>query len=171
MQGTIHQALVDRGDQVDLVGRLGGHGCPFGDFEDAVVVFLDRIAVQVTDVVPDLGVCGNDVGRVATRGNHVVDAGAGLDVLAHQVDAVVHQLDGVEGAAAVPGVAGAVGRLAEELHGEAVHGPARLVAGVGLGAGMPVDGDVEIVEKTVAGHVHLAHHGLLRRRTVKADGS
>ncbi len=98
-----------------------------------------------------------------------MDARLGPDVLAHHVHAVVHQLDGVQRAATVPRVGGAVRRLPEELDGEVVHGAARLVAHPGLQAGVPIERGVEVVEHAGLGHVDLADHRLLRRRAVQTN--
>jgi hypothetical protein len=101
-----------------------------------------------------------------------VDAGVLLDVLAQVVDADVHQHRAVERAAAVVGVARAVGGDAVEVHLERVH---REAAAVGPDAvdvgGVPGDRGVEVVEGAGAGHVGLAGQRLLGRAAVVAHGA
>jgi hypothetical protein len=100
-----------------------------------------------------------------------VDSRSELDVLAHQVDAVVHQLDGVQGAPAVPRIVGAVGRLTEELHCKVVHGLARSVDDRIRVVGVPVHRGVQVVEEASVGHVDLAHQCFFGRGAVEPNSA
>ena len=90
-------------------------------------------------------------------------------MLTHQVGAVVHQLDRVQGAASLPGAGRGVGRLPEKLHGEIVHGQRALVAHLGLPARMPFENCVQPVKHARLGHVDLADPGLLCRSAEKFE--
>ena len=90
-------------------------------------------------------------------------------MLAHHVGRVGHHLHGVQGAPPVPGIQGAVRRLAVELDDEVVERLSAVVEHPSLGARVPVEGGVEAVEDAVAGHVGLPHQRLLGRRAEELD--
>ncbi len=95
---------MDAGDQRHPVVGARSQRRALGDLEDPAVVLVDLLAIGLAHVVPHLRVLRHHVGRTSAGGDHVVDAGLGSDVLAHQVHAVVHQLDGVQSAPPVPWV-------------------------------------------------------------------
>ena len=70
--------------------------------------------VQLAQVVPDGGVLWNDVRLIPSVGDHVVGALGESQVLAPEIPGDIHQLDGVECAAAPPGCAGRMRRLSLE---------------------------------------------------------
>ena len=75
---------------------------------------LDVLVVGLAEVVPDARVRRHDVRLIAAVGDHVVRALLQPQVLAAEVPADVHQLDGVERGAAAPRRAGRVRALALE---------------------------------------------------------
>jgi hypothetical protein len=104
-------------------------------------------------------------------GNDVVNAGGFDRVLAQEVDADIHQLDGIERRATSlrirRSVRGAtLEAVLDVVHGEAASCPHRVHRG-----GVPGDGQVEIVENAVASHEHLAVAGLFGGAAVIANGS
>ena len=72
------------------------------------------VVVGLAEVVPDRRVRRHDVRLIAAVGDHVVRALLQAQVLAAEVPADVHQLDGVERRAAAPRRAGGVRALALE---------------------------------------------------------
>ena len=127
--------------------------------------------VDVTDVVPDLGVFRYHVWHFTGIRNHVVNSGRRFDVLAHHVDAVVHELDSIEGAAAIPGIRGSVSCLPEEFNFKIVHGPARLVFYFIFIGGMPIDDCIESVENAGFHHVNFSDHRLFSGRSKEFERS
>lgn len=169
--GAVGQVVVHAGDKIHPVGGAGHQGGALGDLENPVIEFLHTGAVLLAHVVPELGRVGNDVGRPAAVQIDVVDARRGRHVFAQVVDADVHQLGRVQGAAAQPGIGGGVGGASEKRDLEVV----QRLAGAGGHRGpvprMPGDGRVQIVEYPVAGHVGLAHHRLLGRAAKELERS
>ena len=91
------------------------------------------------------------------------------DVLAHVVDADVHQLHGIQRRAAVLRRAGCMGGLTVEVERDVVdRQAARRRDGI-LRGRVPGDGGVEIVEDAVTRHEDLAGASLLGRTAVVAD--
>ena len=88
---------------------------PFAILSPISHMLLDVLVVGLAEVVPDRRVARHDVRLVAAVGDHVVRALLQAQVLAPEVPADVHQLDGVERAASAPRRAGGVGALALEL--------------------------------------------------------
>ena len=88
------------------LGRLqldaGHHRRGLGDRVAGLPHLLDVREVGLAEVVPDRRGARDDVGLIAAVGDHVVRALAQAQVLAAEVPADVHQLDGVERAAAAP---------------------------------------------------------------------
>ena len=100
-----------------------------------------------------------------------MDAGAGGDVLAEELDAVAHEHDAVECGAAAVGRHGGVGGYAVE--GEAGGGDgerATVVDGVAVG-GMPVEDYVYVFEEACADHVDFAGAAFFGRCAVVAEGA
>src|SRR5262249_3367185 len=94
-----------------------------------------------------------------------------LDVFAHIIGADVHQLDAVQGAAALVRADGRVGRQAGEgeLGGDQCLGGA--VVDFVLRTGVPVQAGVQVTKLPVQRHVDLADTGFLRGRAVDAEGA
>ena len=100
-----------------------------------------------------------------------MDAGFALHMLPEELDPHVHQLGGVQGGAAIPGVSGGVGRDPGEAVNELKAG------GVGAGgdlvgvAGVPGEGGVQGLEHTVPGHECLTGAALLTGTTIEDHGA
>ena len=75
---------------------------------------LDVVVVGFAEVVPDRGVRRHDVRLIAAVGDDVVRALLNAQMLAAEIPADVHQLDGVERRASAPGRAGRVRAFALE---------------------------------------------------------
>ncbi len=90
------------------------------------------------------------------------------DVLAHHVDAIVHDFHAIERASAVPRVSGRVGGFAIKLENDGIHGVGAAPPGEVLLPGVPGDRGVDAVKRAITRHVHLALQGFFRR-TAEAD--
>ncbi len=117
------------------------------------------------------GEVGHDVGGDAALGDDVVDAGVGGDVLAHELDAVAHEHDGVERGAAAVGRDGGVGGDAVEGELGGDDGERAAVVDAVAVAGVPVQDDVDVVEEAGADHVDLAGAAFFGGRAVVAEGA
>ena len=104
--GGAHDAAADAG--------IGHHRRALGDAIERFVIFHDAVRLYLAHEVPDAGIRRHDVRLIAAVVDHVMRALQRVQVLAPVVPADVEQFDGVEGAAARPGVARAVGRDAVE---------------------------------------------------------
>ena len=98
-----------------------------------------------------------------------MDAGAVGHMLAHQIDHGVHRLDRVQGRAALVRRGGGVGGRAIEAELARYVGHGVALAGAVDVAGVPVDGDVHVVEQAVADHIDLARSALLGGRAIDAQ--
>src|SRR5262249_34291887 len=108
-QGQVRDDLVTIG--IDLEGNLGAShlGGRLGDIFHPVELVFDILVGIGADVVPDLGGGRHHVRLSAAVGNDVMNAIRLLHVLAHVIDADVHQLNAVQGAAAFLRASGRVG--------------------------------------------------------------
>ena len=70
----------------------GGEGAGLGAIEDALEHLLDPL-VAVADVIPDAGLVGDDVRRLAAFDDHVVHPVGGIEMLAEEIRGDVHDLD------------------------------------------------------------------------------
>ena len=127
--------------------------------------------VGLAEVVPDRGVPRHHVGLVAAVGDDVVRPVFERQVLAAIVPADVHQLDGVERAAAAPRCAGRVRGLAGEgeLDG---HEPGAVAIAPGhteIVADVREERDVDILEEALTHEVRLGADQFLGRTRPDAD--
>ena len=159
---------MNAGQERNLVARLRRLRRTGSDIQNPGVAALDLLPIRVAHVVPDPGVSRYHVRRLAGVGHDVVDPGAGLDVFAHEIYAVVHEFNGVEGAAPMPGPR-TVGRPTEELDREVVHRHRALVVHLREKDRVPVERHVEVVEEPVPRHVDLPDESFFGRSAVKAD--
>ena len=93
------------------------------------------------------------------------------NVLAHELHAVAHEHDGVERGAPARGSHGCVRGHAVEVELGRYHGQLAAVADGVAGAGMPVQHHVNVAERAVAYHVHLARAALFGRSAVVTQRS
>ena len=146
-------------------------GGAFGAEDQTADNVLHLIHQGGTYRVTDRSVLRNDVRGLAAVEDDVVQTAAGDNVLAQVVGAHIHQLNGVQGAAAQPGSAAGMGgnALEVELH--------QLIGVVGAAAdrvhigGMVGQAAVQVVEDAGAGHIALTGEVLLRRAGVEAQGT
>ena len=157
---AVHEAALD--------GGVGHQGRTLGDFVHPLVeghAVLDEVGA---DHVEDTGLVLDHVGAGAAGvQDGIVDAGIAGHVLPQELDAHVHQLHGVQGAA--PPLRGG-GRLG----GQAVERVEHLDAGVGGAgghlvavAGVPRQCRVQAVPQALPGHVCLGGHALLAGAAVE----
>ena len=123
------------------------------------------------DVVPDLRLGRHNVGLVAALGDDIVNTRVLAHVLAHHVDAHVHQFHRVQGTA--PGVGLGRGMRGESAETEldADHGHAGAEGHQRHAAGMPGEDHIVVEKIARTQHVDLANGGFLRGRAVESDGT
>ena len=174
----LHQPLERRiADEVrvaadDAVADLGlGHQRgAVGDLAHARHELVQLVELAGADQVAHGRVRLHDVRRdSAGIGDRVVDAGGLRHVLAHVVDADVHQLDGVERAPPELRAGGGMGGAALELEQELVAGQRDRRVDRRERRRMPGDRDVDVVEQARAHQEALGGAAFLGRAAVVAD--
>ena len=116
----VGHGFVAAAEIFDLDRRAGHFGRALGHADKAAVGVFNRFARQRPHIIPDRSPIGHDVGGRSPVGDDIVDAGVRGDVLAQIIGAHIHQLDGVERAAAVVRVAARMGCAAVKMENGAV---------------------------------------------------
>ena len=167
--GLVRQQVVDPVDH--LVAHFGARAQrrALRRLQDALPVRPGGRDRRMAGVVIDLGEVRHHIRRFAAPRDHIVDAGAFVDMLPHQVHQEVHALHPVERRPPLVGRPGGVrGDAPEpELGGEVGERvPRTRVVPVPR---MPGEDGVHIGEQPLPHQVHLAGAAFLRRRAVHPD--
>ena len=172
LERRVAEQVRDRADDLRVHLRLGHQGRAVGDLPHALDQGTHARQVARADGVAHLRRRLHHVGRDAAGIEHgVVDARVGRHVLAHVVDADVHQLHRVERAAAEMRRRRGVRGAALEGEVDARVGEAHGVVDAVDGGRMPGDGDVDVLEVAGAHHEDLGRAAFLGRAAVVAHAA
>ncbi len=164
-------------DEVDVTADhfathrgLGHHGCTLGHLLDAGDKRQELGQVAGTNKVTHrrLGLYHVRC-RAACVGHGIVDACRRRHVLAHIVDADIHQFHGIKGTAAEMRRGRSVRGAAAKVEIDLVAGERYRIVHSSKGSRVPANGDVDIIEDAGADHEALGGAALFGRAAIVAD--
>jgi hypothetical protein len=137
-----HQLVFD--------GSIGCHGGRIGGLVADIEQGFHRVKGVVAEIVPDRGDARHDVGLAAAIADDIMRALRQRQMFAAKIHRHVHDFDGVERAATIPGIAGGVRRLAVEGVFDRDHPVAAgAIAGREIAGNVGEDAGIHILEQPV----------------------